>query len=694
MKSLGTVVYLNLATAIVAGIAFWTPEAAQAQTTSADLRGSVSTEDGAPISGAEVQILHVPSGTTSIVTSTASGQFFSTGLRVGGPYQITVTADTYQGAQLENIFLQPGSQDPLRFALPAMAVDLDAIQVTGSRLAEAVVLNNGVGSSFSARDIANQPTTDRDVIGTLLIDPLAQSDGVGNLSVGGVNPRFNGFSIDGSLQQDDFGLTTGTYATSRSPINLDIVESATLVASDYSVTAQGFTGGLVNVITKSGGNEFDGGVYYAYKDDGMVGDEIDGQDFDAGVFEEEEYGFYLSGPIIKDKLFFLVSYDEYENAAPVDFANFDEVNGIEPGFYDTARQIILDTYGYDPLSRPLVANVPETSERIYLKIDWNITDFQRLSVSYQDSEESDVSVDGSEFESAWYDIPLTVEAINVDWFSDWTATLSTNFRLNYKENTRGQICRGGTQAGEIVLNFEDLDDIAGSPLEGLLTEPGEFIGGCDRFRHANTFDDERLQLFGKADWFLGDHLITFGLEYEQYDLDNLFVASSRGSFEFTSYDDLINRQSDVFYSNVTTNNALDGAAIWGYDKWTAFIGDRWSINADFELNFGLRYESYSQSDSPAFSQTYFDLYGVDTSNNLDGLDILLPRVGFLWTPWAGASLSGGFGLYAGGAPQVWVSNAFQAPVVGASGDFSGVTLTDIPQELLDQVASGTPLPLD
>ena len=388
MKSLGTVVYLNLATAIVAGMAFWTPQAAQAQTTSADLRGSVATADGAPIAGAEVQVLHVPSGTISVLTTTASGQFFSTGLRVGGPYQITVTADTYQGAQLENIFLQPGSQEPLRFALATMAAELDAIQVTGSRVPSAVVLNNGVGSTFSARDIANQPTTDRDVISTLLIDPLAQSDGVGNLSVGGVNPRFNGFSIDGSLQQNDFGLSSGTYATSRSPINIDIVESATLVASDYSVTAQGFTGGLVNVITKSGGNEFDGGVYYAYKDDGMVGDEINGQDFDAGEFEEEEYGFYVSGPIIKDKLFFLFSYDEYENAAPVDFSNFDATNGVQPGFFDTARQIIIDNYGYDPLTRPQVANIPETSERIYAKLYWNITDFKSLSFSYQDTEET------------------------------------------------------------------------------------------------------------------------------------------------------------------------------------------------------------------------------------------------------------------------------------------------------------------
>ena len=694
MKSLGTVVYLNLATAIVAGLAIWAPQAAQAQTTSSDVRGQVATAEGAPIEGAQVELLHTPSGTRTVVRTTANGRFFTSGLRVGGPYTVTVTADDFQGQQLDNIFLQPGSQDPLRFTLATASIELDAIQVTGQAMPEAVVLNNGVGSTYTARDIENQPAIDRDVIKTLLRDPLAQSTGVGNLSVGGVNPRFNGFSIDGSLQQDDFGLTTGTYATSRSPINLDIIESATLVASDYSVTAQGFTGGLVNVVTKSGGNELDGGVYYAYKDDSMVGDEIDGQSFDPGNFEEEEYGVWVSGPIIKDRLFFLASYDKYENAAPVDFTNFDATNGVEPGFFDAVRSTIQSTYGYDPLSRPLVANVPETSERIYLKLDWNITDFQRLAFSYQDSQEDDTSVGGDEFESSWYDIPLEIQAYNVEWFSDWNAYLSTNLRLNYKENTRGQICRGGPDVGQITIDIQDLADIAGSPWEGLLTEPGEFIAGCDRFRHANTFEDERLQLFGSAEWFLGDHVLTFGLEYEQYDLDNLFVASSRGNYTFETYDQLVGQEANVFYSNVTTNNALDGAATWGYDKWTAFIGDRWSITPDLELTFGVRYERYEQSDRPAFSQAFNDLYGVDTSSNLDGKDLFLPRVGFLWTPFSGASLSGGFGLFAGGNPQVWVSYAFQAPVVGASGDFSGISLTCIPQELLDEVASGPPLPLD
>lgn len=670
-----------------------------AQETSSSLRGTVLTESGEPVIGATVEILHVPSGTVRQTETGSTGGFAQSGLRVGGPYRITARDSGYQAAAYENIFLQPGSQEPIRFTLTEAAAELDAVSVTGVALNEAAELNNGVGSAFSARDIANQPTTDRDVISTLLRDPFAQSDGVGNLSVGGVNPRFNSFSIDGASQTDNFGLTTGTYASSRSPINLDAVESATLSVADYSVTASDFVGGSVNIVTKSGGNEFDGSVFYAFNDESFVGNNFDGGRFDPGEFEEEEYGFTLGGPIIKDKLFFFVSYDEYENAAPVDFTNFDQQNGIDPAFFDTAREVIQQSLGFDPGTRPQVVNVPETTERTLVKLDWNINLDHRASFTYQDTEESDVSVDPDEFESAWYDIPLEVEAWTGQLFSDWTYNFSTNLRVNYTETSRGQICRAGPDAGQISLNFEDEfpGSIAGSPFEGLLAEGLNFTAGCDEFRHANDFSDERLQIFASGEYFFGDHVFTFGGEYENYELFNLFVAGSRGNFQFDNFNQLANASpAEVSVSNVPSGNALDGAVQWDYDLISLFVQDQWAITPEFELSAGIRYERFEQDDKPAFSQPIFDQFGVRTDNNLDGNDLIMPRMSFLWTPFRRTNVSGGFGLFSGGNPEVWISNAFQAPVVDdieATG-LTNVDITQVPQVLLDQLASGTPLPFD
>lgn len=672
--------------------------AVYAQTTSSTVRGSVVSADGTPISDAVIEILHLPSGTAARSTSGATGQFFQGGLRVGGPYRITVSSDAYEEAVVEGLFLDPGSQDPLRIRLRSAddTVELEALRVTGTRLPEAVELNSGVGSTYSDRDIANQPSTSRDVIKTLLRDPLAQSSGTGNLSVAGVNPRFNGLSIDGSLQQDDFGLGSNTYATARSPINLDVIESATLVASDYSVTAQGFTGGLVNIVTKSGGNEFEGSVYGAYRTDSFTGTKFADRRFDPGDFTEKEYGFYVSGPIIKDQLFFLFSYDEYDTSSPADFTNSDITNGRDPAFFNALTQVVQDVYGFDMQGRPQVSTIPETSERLLAKVDWNINYDHRASFTYQRTRETGSSIGATNFESAWYDIPTSVDAYTLQLFSDWTYDFSTTLRLNFKDFERGQNCRAGAGVGHFEFRLGP-DDLVGSPLEGLLTDRGTFVGGCDRFRHANEYSDDRLQLFASGDYFVGDHVVTFGAEYEQFNVFNLFVAGSQGRYVFNNYDQIINRSpGNIDYINVPSNNARDGAANWGFDKVSFFIQDAWQITPEFELTAGLRYERYSQSDRPTFSQEILDTYGVRTDKNLDGLDLILPRIGFLWTLGQDTSLSGGLGLFSGGNPQVWVSNSFQVPTAFARA--TGVTNADIfnlPPELLDAVAgAGTALPID
>ena len=206
-------------------------------------------------------------------------------------------------------------------------------------------INRGVGSAFTEDDILNQPATERDLIATLAQDPLAFSSGEGQLSIAGVNPRFNALAIDGSLQGDDFGLSSSTYATARAPISLDAIESASVAASDYSVKSSGFTGGLVNVVTKSGTNEFDGSLYYYRQDEDYYGNSAFDQFVDRAAFKEEEYGVTLGGPIIKDKLWFFAAYDEFESGSSANFTAADETNEVDPAFYDEINQIVQDTYG-------------------------------------------------------------------------------------------------------------------------------------------------------------------------------------------------------------------------------------------------------------------------------------------------------------------------------------------------------------
>ncbi|MFN3834710.1 MAG: carboxypeptidase regulatory-like domain-containing protein [Glycocaulis sp.] len=659
------------------------------------MRGTVVDQNGAPVANASVTIIHVPTSTVSVATTSANGNFAASGLRVGGPYRIFVDAAGYEGDIVDNLNLAPGVNPPVRASLRVVE-DVETIVVTGIA-GQSINLNNGAGSTFTARDILNQPSFNRDLVSTLLRDPLANSSGAtGNLSVAGSNPRFNVFVIDGVRQSDDFGLSQSTYATSRSPISLDAVEAVSVSASDYSVFQSGFTGGLVNVVTRGGTNDFSGTLSYYRSGDDYQSNTAFGRYIDSPAFTEEEYGFTFGGPILRDRLFFFVGYEKFETARPVGFANSDAQNGIQPGFHEALRQLIQTSLGYDVGARPTVASIPEASERYFARIDWNINDDHRLQLSYQRTEEAGTSnVAAGNFESAWYDTPVELDAYNIQLSSQWTPNFSTLLRVGYKEFSRGQDCRAGTDVGQIFVTVNE-NSVAGTPLDGLITSGTanrSFIGGCDRSRHANEFSDERLVLFGQGDYIWGDHVVSFGGERNTYSLYNLFVQDASGNFQFTgpnAVTNLINGTAFVDFRAPQSLVRSEGATNLEYTVWSAFIQDQWQITPDISITYGLRYERYTDVTSLIPRADFDALYGANGRRSLDGLDLIQPRFGFRWDVLDRTTLSGGFGLFAGGDPNVWFSNTFLPQNFVASGTFNNVDPRVVPQALRDAVAASNP----
>lgn len=665
---------------------------ADAQITSADITGQVVSEGGAPVSGASVTILHEPTGAVSTATSSSTGTFRSSGLRVGGPY--TITVESSAGTTTRNgVMLQPSTNSLALAVYPTEeARTLQTIVVRGE-VGSRLDIGSGVGSAYTDEDILNQPAVERDLIATLVRDPLAFSTGEGILSVAGSNPRFNGLAIDGSLQGDDFGLSSSTYATARAPISLDVIESASLVASDYSVKTSGFTGGLVNVVTKSGTNDFDGSLYYYRQDEDYFGNVADGNLVDIAPFTEEEYGFTLGGPIIEDKLFFFVSYDEFDSGSSANFTQADINDGVDPALYDGLNTLVQNAYGFDMGGRPTTVSLPVTSERLLAKLDWEINEDHRASFTYQKTEESGVSnVSQTNFQSAYYATPTELDAYTFQLYSDWTSALSTELRINFKDYSRGQNCGAGDGVGEFDIRLSEAD-LVGTAFEGMIddgdtnvdTSDIYFVGGCDIYRQGNTFDDERLQVFGAANYVWGDHYFTFGGEYQNYELDNLFAQRSAGEFVFNDLDDLQNGVANVSILLPATGDREDIRAVWGYNTLALFAQDSWQLLPNFRVDYGLRYERFFQDDEPQERSFFEDRYGYSNSANLDGLDLIMPRVSFEYTPFDRTKVTGGFGLYAGGDPKVWTSAAFTPPVFYESAyGLTGVNpLNGAPQVLID-----------
>ncbi|MEZ5928013.1 MAG: TonB-dependent receptor [Parvularculaceae bacterium] len=683
----------SAAMAVATAIAVSTTPA-MAQQTDASIRGTVVDANGAPVSGAQVTITHKPSGTSGSASTTGTGTFFEGGLRVGGPYSVTITAPGYEPQTVEGVYLDPGETERLVVNLAELAAT-DEILVIGRR-SEQLDLNGGAGSSFDKETIQDQPAVSRDIIQTLLRDPLVNTqDGKTAISVAGVNPRYNALAVNGVLQQDDFGLSNSLYPTSRSTISLDAVEVASVVASDYSVKSSGFQGGLVNVVTKSGSNDLTGTAYWYRSGQNFLGELSDGTSVPASEFKEREYGATLGGPIIRDKLFFFVAYEDFKTSAPVNFAGNDASNLITnaDGFFSKLNADILTGTGFDAGGRPSSTATPETSKRWIGKIDWNITDDHRMEASYQRSRETGTSVSSLSLTSAWYDIPQELDVYSGGIYSDWTDSFSTTLRVGYKEYTKGQICRAPSDFGEIQMRFTGAELIAAG-YDGLvdpLMPEKTFVAGCDRFRHGNTFDDNRLQIFASGDYEWQDHVTTFGGEYEKYALNNLFLSDSNGTFVYDDINELLTGNDvTVTYRNVVSNDKADAITSLSYKKMSLFAQDEWQVLPNLSLNAGVRYERYFQGGSPPERADFLAAYGRTNTNDLGGIDIIQPRFGFRYEPFERTTITGGFGLYSGGNPMVWISNAFQPQIFQVSGTYNGVNPGVIPSDLIDAIAASDP----
>lgn len=679
--------------------------AVMAQTTTSSIRGNVATETGTIFPNATVTITHVPSGTVSTTTTNASGVFSARGLRVGGPYTVTISGGGFENTRVEDLYLglDQSLSLPVTVSLQSTA---EVIQVTGSRNAGSGFANEGLSTSLGLEALSEIASIDRDITDAAQLNPFAsvnvQSGGAKELTIAGANNRFNSLTIDGVAMNDRFGLNANGYPTQGSPISFDAIESLSVQTAPFDVEYNGFTGGTINAVTKSGTNEFHGSLGYYNTNDGLIGRENGDNNFNF-TFEEETFVATLGGPIIKDKLFFFVAYDKFEQVAPLSngpagSGALNERAGITLADVAEVGQVVQDVWGFDIGGFTKDAS---EDEKILANIDWNISQDHRAKFTYISTEGNGIrEQNGNNFlasdnilgaSSAWYDRSEKVESFIAHVFSDWTSNFSTQFKIASTEQNTGQESLNGSDFPNFAVFIRELDGD-----ENYLTI------GPDRFRHGNSLDQEFLQFKFVAEYAVGDHIFKAGFEREEVDVDNLFAQNSEGSYLFDSIDDLRNATaSGLLYNNAVTNDENDLRAIWGYNYNSLYIQDSWDVNSYLSVDAGIRYDWYESKGSIRENQNFVDRYGFTNTTDIDGLDVILPRISFKWLATDDLTVRGGIGRFSGGSPGVWLSNSYSNDGVisdgsNAFGSIAVPTTPDaatgqyIPQDVLNSLASEAP----
>jgi hypothetical protein len=606
------------------------------------------------VAEATVVVTNLATGVSKRTSSDSSGIFSVGNLKPGGPYKITISKSGYATETLDNVYLTVSETAKLSVAMVSTA-DIDDVVVTGTRSASVQT-----SLAVTAQDIENIPSIERSISDYVKRDSRIFVEGTSRnatISVSGTNNRYNNFTVDGVEQNDQLGLNANGFPSVRNPISIETIEQIQVDISPFDVSKGNFTGASINAVTKSGTNEFRGAYYDYSTDEDNVGS-LNGAK--PSQFSDETTGFVLGGPIIKDKLFFFVSREEFSSVSPA-----------EPYTYKIATQALVDEiaaqtqalYNYNPGSTSFLPP-PEMADKELIKLDWYINDNHRLEYVYSFSEDNTVKPYNYDirFSSHYYNYPATTEKDTYAYYGDLSDNLYVQAKYSEVEWANDQDALGGEDFPEVRIKISAAD----GSYNGTIVE--NIFLGPDKYRSANEgfAFDEILNL--KAVYTMGDHEITLGYDSIDKRLGNLFISRENGAYQFEGVQNYYDGIPSYFrFNKSATGDPYYAMAGFSGTFETIYAQNKTYISDRLTINYGLRYDSFEMDAGPAYNEYGSGLLGF-RNDTIASTSILQPRFGFDLDATGmsifdndrivSAQLRGGYGLFAGRVPNVWLASPF------------------------------------
>ncbi len=649
------------------------------QNTSSSISGRVVDAAGKPAAGVAVTILHVPSGTQQTVQTDAGGRYSAQGLRVGGPFEIKASGSQGETAEQKDVYLKLATDTTLNLTLSApKATELTGITVTATPVSAIFQPDNkGISTNVTAAEMQVIPNVDRSIQTIARLDPFItlsnnnQAGGYVQIDAVGQNNRYNNITVDSVPTNDSFGLNANGLPSLHQPISYDAIGEYNISTANYDVTAKRAVGANINIVTKSGNNDFHGSAYYAFTDGKhLTGDDTNGDEF-AGYSQKWVAGATFSGPIIKDKLFFFLNYEEAKIVAPTpDFGPIGTNHAnIVPITQDQLNQIIdiaQNTWGLQPGGLQGSGNNQE--DKLWMaKLDWNISDGHRMSFRVNQTKASQPILQGNftgsrpalGMSSYWYTNQFKLDQYVANFYDDWGDTFSTEASFSYAKYRSTPTTLADQPQVQVYVDRDDPD-----------TQDASVYLGEDQFRHYNILNVDTYNGFFAGSWFLGDHTVKAGVDFQRDKFYNLFGRTEFGAYVFDTIDDFASGQYSSFnlYQPAPGYTLSDIAAIWTLDQWGFFAQDTWQVTPQFSLQYGLRIDIPKTGNRPIYNAAFADAFGISNTGTVSGNSVIEPRISFNYAfdTERLTQLRGGVGVSEGVTPGVWLSNPFTN---------NGVTLT-------------------
>ncbi len=630
---------------------------ASAQITSSELRGTVVDDKKEGIPSAQITVTHQPTGTIYQLLTDVEGNFFLPQLKSGGPYSIVANYSSFKKFEANDLFLILGE---------TKYVDIQ-LETTVTELEEIVVLGNngqpiGTGTSVKADQINKLPTLNRSLQDFTRLTPQSS----GNSYIGS-NYRYNNLSIDGTANNDAFGFQEPSVGAGGStaagspgalsktqPISLDAVGEIQVALSPYDVKLGNFTGGSLNVVTKSGTNNWESSIYAVGRNQSITGRSADESRSKIGNYYDVQSGFRVGGALKKNKVFLFVNAEIGRRLEPVLNAPGSEGSAFKVSDIQALSDTLKNRYGYDGGTTGDV-NIATTNNKFFLRMDFNLNKNNQLALRYN-------FVDG-----AHQSLTRSNNVLNFGSQGFTHNSISNNFVAELKTRFSDKIFNNLILGASSLHDFRETEGPIFPHIEITYnTSSNIFLG---TYREAAVYQtyQKALELTDNVSVYLNKHKLTLGTHNEFYNFDYHFVTPYNGRWQYSSianfYADKPSRirgtynQRDDSYENNYNNPSASFPVLLS----SVYLQDDYAINRRLKISGGVRLDGNIFLKKQNTTQ---DLKtNTQFAEHTDGIKnqfIVSPRLGFNWDVLGDGNmkLRGGTGIFAGRAPFAWTAYSY------------------------------------
>ncbi|MET0553508.1 MAG: TonB-dependent receptor, partial [Vicinamibacteria bacterium] len=620
------------------------PLYAQAQSAGGAIEGTVTDESGAVLPGATVTVRHQATGIVRETTTDGVGVFRAPLLPVGG-YEVTAALSGFATVRRQNLTLTIGQTLAVDVALKVASASEEITVSAEAPILEATRTQQS--STVGERAVSNLPVNGRNFIDFVLTTPgVSRDTRGGDISFAGQRGTLNSLVIDGADNNNTFfGQTLGRTGSGRAPYQFsqDAVQEFQVNRNAYSAEYGRAGGAVINVVTKSGTNDFHGSAFEFFRDKSLNANSYNNKTVtpirDKAAFRIHQFGGSLGGPLQKDRAFFFVSYDGQRQSIPNPVVL--TLPNPLPGDADTQAGLAKVQQAAGDYDRTRDQDV------FLAKVDYQLDPRHRLSLRYNHQNftggngETSGTTNAEEHSG---DSLVRTRSANASLASVFRPTFFNELRVQFAHDKEPGLANTNApetlvnQGGQRVLTF-----------------------GRNNFSPRET-TIKRFQVADTVTWIRGVHTWKTGFDLNRDSILNFFPGFFGGNYTFASLANF-NRgvpsgAGESFQQNFAGQGTTGAETKPDITEFALFLQDEWRLRKNVTLSLGVRYDVQSFAKPEVRNpDAQLAAAGIDTSFLATDKNNVAPRLGLVYKPNDQTLLRAGYGLFYGRTPSIMVGTA-------------------------------------